>query len=123
MFRFPFRTTCTDLMVGRRDFREIRDAVEGGHSRERHRHGAVRDLGRRQPDLVSATDDLVAGVMVMRAEGEHLGIDHIGTTEEFTIGDVARRIAAHAGRDIELVHFTGAARRHLLAPPLDTAKL
>lgn len=50
-------------------------------------------------------DDLVAGVMVMRAKGEHLGIYHIGTTEELTIGDVARRIAAHAGRDIELVHL------------------
>ena len=46
-----------------------------------------------------------AGVMVMRAKGEHLGIYHVGTTEEFTIGDVARRIAAHAGRDIELVRL------------------
>jgi nucleoside-diphosphate-sugar epimerase len=47
-------------------------------------------------------DDLVQGVMVMRARGEHLGIYHIGTTEEVSIGDVARRIAAHAGREIEL---------------------
>ena len=42
-------------------------------------------------------DDLVAGVMVMRAKGEHLGIYHIGTAEEVTIADLARRIAAHAG--------------------------
>jgi len=47
-------------------------------------------------------DDLVAGVMVMRERGEHLGIYHVGTTEEVTIADVAKRIAAHAGRPIEL---------------------
>ena len=48
-------------------------------------------------------DDLVHGVMVMRAKGEHLGIYHIGTTEEVTIADVARRIATHAGREIAFV--------------------
>ena len=35
-------------------------------------------------------DDLVAGVMVMRDKGEHLGIYHVGTTEEMSIADVAR---------------------------------
>jgi nucleoside-diphosphate-sugar epimerase len=48
-------------------------------------------------------DDLVAGVMVMREKGEHLGIYHIGTSEEVAIAELARRIAAHAGRDIDLV--------------------
>ena len=48
-------------------------------------------------------DDLVAGVMVMREKGEHLGIYHVGTTEEVTIADLARRIAGDAGREIELV--------------------
>jgi nucleoside-diphosphate-sugar epimerase len=48
-------------------------------------------------------DDLVSGVMVMRAKGEHLGIYHIGTTEEITIAELAARIAAHAGRTIELI--------------------
>ena len=48
-------------------------------------------------------DDLVEGVMAMRESGEHLGIYHIGTTEEVTIADLARRIAGHAGRDISLV--------------------
>jgi len=54
-------------------------------------------------------DDLVAGVMVMREKGEHLGIYHVGTTEEVAIADLARRIAAQAGRDIELVPGTLAA--------------
>jgi nucleoside-diphosphate-sugar epimerase len=45
-------------------------------------------------------DDLVAGVMVMRERGEHLGIHHIGTAEEVTIADLARRMAAIAGREI-----------------------
>jgi nucleoside-diphosphate-sugar epimerase len=48
-------------------------------------------------------DDLVAGVMTMREKGEHLGIYHVGTTEEVSIADLARRIAANAGREIELV--------------------
>jgi nucleoside-diphosphate-sugar epimerase len=46
-------------------------------------------------------DDLVHGVLVMRDKGEHLGIYHIGTTEEVSIGEVARRVAARAGREIE----------------------
>ena len=48
-------------------------------------------------------DDLVAGVMVMREKGEHLGIYHVGTTEEIAIADLAQRIAACAKREMELV--------------------
>ena len=48
-------------------------------------------------------DDLVAGVMVMREHGEHLGIYHVGTTEEVSIADLARRVASIAGREINLV--------------------
>ena len=48
-------------------------------------------------------DDLVAGVMVMRAKGEHLNIYHVGTTEELSIAEVARLVAAQAGREIEIV--------------------
>jgi len=48
-------------------------------------------------------DDLVAGVMIMREKGEHLGIYHVGTTEEVTIADLAKRIAGAAGREIALV--------------------
>jgi nucleoside-diphosphate-sugar epimerase len=48
-------------------------------------------------------DDLVAGVMVMREKGEHLGIYHIGTMEEVTIADLARRMAKVAGRAIDVV--------------------
>jgi nucleoside-diphosphate-sugar epimerase len=47
-------------------------------------------------------DDLVEGVMVMRAKGEHLNIYHVGTLEELSIGDLARRVAAHAGRELSL---------------------
>jgi nucleoside-diphosphate-sugar epimerase len=48
-------------------------------------------------------DDLVAGVMTMRATGDHLGIYHVGTREEVAIAELARRVASHAGHDIELV--------------------
>ena len=49
-------------------------------------------------------DDLVDGVMVMRERGEHLGIYHIGTTEEITISELAQRVAGHVGREIRLIH-------------------
>ena len=48
-------------------------------------------------------DDLVRGVLVMRDKGEHLGIYHVGTMDEITIADLARRIAAHAGHQIDLI--------------------
>ncbi|HEY6859493.1 MAG TPA: SDR family NAD(P)-dependent oxidoreductase [Pseudolabrys sp.] len=48
-------------------------------------------------------DDLVAGVMLMREKGEHLGIYHVGSTEEVKIAELARRIAVIAGREIELI--------------------
>jgi len=48
-------------------------------------------------------DDLVAGVMAMREKGEHLGVYHVGTSEEVAIAELAQRIAAYAGREIELV--------------------
>jgi nucleoside-diphosphate-sugar epimerase len=48
-------------------------------------------------------DDLVAGVMLMREHGAHLGVYHIGTAEEVTIADLARQVAAHAKREIALV--------------------
>ena len=47
-------------------------------------------------------DDLVQGVMVMREKGDHLGIYHIGTMEEVSIADLARRMARIAGREIAL---------------------
>jgi len=54
-------------------------------------------------------DDLIAGVMTMRQRGQHLGIYHIGTTEEVTIADLARRVARLVGREIELVSGPAAA--------------
>jgi nucleoside-diphosphate-sugar epimerase len=48
-------------------------------------------------------DDLIAGIMVMLDKGEHLGIYHVGTTEEASIAHLARRIAGVCGRDIELI--------------------
>jgi len=47
-------------------------------------------------------DDLVAGVMLIRAKGEHLGIYHVGTTEEVAIADLAHRVARAAGCQIAL---------------------
>ena len=67
-------------------------------------------------------DDLVAGILVMRAKGEHLGIYHVGTTEEVTIADLARRVAGAAGREIELVAGEAAAGGTLRRCP-DISKL
>ena len=46
-------------------------------------------------------DDLVAGVMVMREHGEHLGIYHVGTSEEVSIAELARRIAVEDPADTQ----------------------
>jgi nucleoside-diphosphate-sugar epimerase len=54
-------------------------------------------------------DDLVAGILLMREKGEHLGIYHVGTMEEVTIADLARRGARAAGREIELIAGEAAA--------------
>jgi nucleoside-diphosphate-sugar epimerase len=59
-------------------------------------------------------DDLVAGVMIMREKGAHLGIYHVGTGEEVSIAGLAHRMAAIAGREIALA--PGARRQH--AAPL-----
>src|SRR5262249_4126985 len=47
-------------------------------------------------------DDLVQGVMVVREKGQHLGIYHVGTAEEVSISELARRMAKIAGREIML---------------------
>jgi nucleoside-diphosphate-sugar epimerase len=39
----------------------------------------------------------------MREKGEHLGIYHVGTMEEVTIADLARRISGVYGREMTLV--------------------
>jgi nucleoside-diphosphate-sugar epimerase len=67
-------------------------------------------------------DDLVAGILVMREKGEHLGIYHVGTMEEVTIADLARRVARAAGREIELVAGEAAAGGTLRRCP-DISKL
>ena len=67
-------------------------------------------------------DDLVAGIMVMREKGEHLGIYHVGTMEEVTIADLAQRIARAAGREIELMAGAPAAGGVLRRCP-DISKL
>ena len=51
--------------------------------------------------------DLIHGVQVMRQKGEHLGIYHIGTSEEVTIADLARRVAKCFGRTIEVLPGPG----------------
>jgi nucleoside-diphosphate-sugar epimerase len=67
-------------------------------------------------------DDLVSGILVMREKGEHLGIYHVGTMEEVTIADLARRVARAAGREIELVPGEAAAGGTLRRCP-DISKL
>jgi nucleoside-diphosphate-sugar epimerase len=67
-------------------------------------------------------DDLVAGILVMREKGEHLSIYHVGTMEEVTIADLARRVARAAGREIELVAGEAAAGGTLRRCP-DISKL
>lgn len=54
-------------------------------------------------------DDLVAGILAVADRGEHLGIYNVGTDEEVAIEDLARRIAAWYGRDVQVIPSTGPA--------------
>lgn len=67
-------------------------------------------------------EDCVAGLLLLLARGEHLGIYNVGTMEELTIAEVARRIGRCLDLEVRLVPGPeppgGAGRR---CP--DTAKL
>lgn len=48
-------------------------------------------------------DDCIDGLMLVIERGQRLGIYNIGTTEEITIGEVARMVGEYFGRRIEIV--------------------
>jgi nucleoside-diphosphate-sugar epimerase len=48
-------------------------------------------------------DDFVDGFKMMLEKGEHLSIYHIGTMEEISIAELARKVGAVYGREIEVV--------------------
>jgi nucleoside-diphosphate-sugar epimerase len=48
-------------------------------------------------------DDLVKGVLCVLDAGEHLGIYHVGSAEEVTIADLARRIGDCFSREVRVI--------------------
>ena len=48
-------------------------------------------------------DDFIDGLMLVLEHGEHLGIYHVGTTEEVSIATLAHMVAEHFERPIEIV--------------------
>lgn len=48
-------------------------------------------------------DDFIDGLMIVLKKGEHLGIYHIGTMEEITIGKVAVEVGKYFGRRVTIV--------------------
>ena len=48
-------------------------------------------------------DDFIDGLMMLLERGRHLGIYHIGTTEETSIAEVAERTGAFYGRRVRVV--------------------
>jgi nucleoside-diphosphate-sugar epimerase len=48
-------------------------------------------------------DDFIDGLMLVLERGEHLGIYHVGTTEEISIADLAHMVAEQFERPIEIV--------------------
>jgi nucleoside-diphosphate-sugar epimerase len=48
-------------------------------------------------------EDFLDALMLLIERGEHQAIYHLGTTEELAIGAVARMVAEHFGRAIEIV--------------------
>src|SRR3569833_362987 len=58
--------------------------------------------GGSQTRALCNVDDFVAGIAVLLARGEHMNVYHIGNPEEVTITDLARKVAAGLGRNIEV---------------------
>jgi nucleoside-diphosphate-sugar epimerase len=48
-------------------------------------------------------DDFTDGLVIAMERGEHMGIYHVGTTEEIAIADVARAVGQYFGRDVQIV--------------------
>ena len=48
-------------------------------------------------------DDMIAGLLTVIEQGEHLTIYHIGTEDETTIKELAWEVARHFNREIEIV--------------------
>jgi nucleoside-diphosphate-sugar epimerase len=48
-------------------------------------------------------DDFIAGMMCVVERAAHLGIYHVGTTEELTIEEVAREVGRFYGREVVVV--------------------
>lgn len=48
-------------------------------------------------------DDFTDGLMLVLEKGQHLGIYHIGTSDQITIGEVAHAVAGCLGRPVRLV--------------------
>jgi nucleoside-diphosphate-sugar epimerase len=48
-------------------------------------------------------DDLVSGIVTVIEKGEHLGIYHVGTSDEVTIAELAKEIGRGLELDVEIV--------------------
>ena len=48
-------------------------------------------------------DDFIEGLMIVLERGAHLGIYHVGTTDEVTIEEVAGLVGEYFGRHVEIV--------------------
>jgi dTDP-glucose 4,6-dehydratase/UDP-glucose 4-epimerase len=48
-------------------------------------------------------DDFIDGLMVMLEKGEHMNIYHIGNPDERRIADVAKKVVAAIGREVEII--------------------
>ena len=47
-------------------------------------------------------DEMIDGIMLLLEKGEHLNVYHIGKPEEITIGELAKKVVQHFGREVEL---------------------
>ena len=48
-------------------------------------------------------EDFIDGLILLMEKGEHLGIYHVGTSEEITIEKVATEVGKYFGREVEIV--------------------
>ena len=48
-------------------------------------------------------EDFLDGLMLLMDKGEHLGVYHVGTTEEIAIEEVAAEVGRYFGRETEVI--------------------
>jgi len=76
---------------------------------DKYPHGAIPFLmqgnGQQTRSFIHI-EDMIDGIMVLMEKGKHMGLYHIGNPEEITIADLAKKVASHFSRELDMQSAT-----------------